>query len=79
MPIEISYKEKSKESGSEGKKKWRGKSGGAGSGAYFVAFIGATVYYLQHATSFWDGVLGILKACVWPALLVHKLLGFLQM
>ena len=53
--------------------------GGAGGGAYFVAFIGALVYYLQHATSFWMGVLGFLKACVWPALLVYKLLGFLHM
>jgi len=37
------------------------------------------VYYLQQADSFWIGVLGFLKAIVWPAMLVYKLLGFLQM
>ena len=43
---------------------------------YFLGFIGAAVYYIQTATSFWNGVLGVLKAIVWPAFLVHKLLGF---
>jgi hypothetical protein len=42
---------------------------------YFLGVIGAAVYYIQHATGFWMGVLGILKALVWPAMLVYKLLG----
>jgi hypothetical protein len=33
------------------------------------------VYYVSTATGFWNGVLGILKAIVWPAMLVFKLLG----
>jgi hypothetical protein len=45
-------------------------------GLYFIGFIGAAVYYLQQSTSFWTGVLAILKALVWPAFLVYKLLGF---
>lgn len=48
-----------------------------GGGAYGMAFIGALIYFLQHATTFWMGVLGILKAIVWPALLVYKLFGHL--
>ncbi len=48
---------------------------GAGGALYFVGFIGAAVYYVQQATGFWYGVLGILKALVWPAFLVYKLLG----
>jgi hypothetical protein len=44
-------------------------------GVYGLGFIGAVIYYIQTATGFWDGVLGILKAIVWPAFLVHKLLG----
>ncbi|MFA6027790.1 MAG: hypothetical protein WC752_02590 [Patescibacteria group bacterium] len=52
------------------------KNAGAG-GLYCVGFIGAAVYYIQTATSFWDGVLGFLKACVWPAFLVHGLLKYL--
>jgi hypothetical protein len=33
----------------------------------------------MHATSFWIEVLGFLKALVWPAMLVFKLLEFLKM
>lgn len=54
-------------------------NGAVGGGVYGLAFIGALVYFLQHATSFWNGVLGLLKAFVWPALLVYHLLGHLQM
>ena len=45
-----------------------------GGGFYFLGFIGAVIYYLSIATGFWMGVLGILKALVWPAILVFKLL-----
>ncbi len=46
------------------------KSGG--SAVYGMGFIGAAVYFIGHATSFWLGVLGFLKALVWPALLVYE-------
>ena len=42
---------------------------------YGLGFLGAAVYYIQAATGFWGGVVGVLKAIVWPAFLVHKLLG----
>jgi hypothetical protein len=46
--------------------------GNAPSGAvYGLGFIGAAVYFISHATSFWLGVLGFLKAIVWPAILVY--------
>jgi len=49
------------------------------SGFYFVGFVGAAIYFISHSTGFWDGVLGVLKAIVWPAFLVYeafaKLLG----
>jgi hypothetical protein len=51
----------------------------AGSGIYGLAFIGAAVYYIQQADSFGAGVVGILKAIIWPAMLVYKLLEFLKM
>jgi hypothetical protein len=47
-----------------------------GCGVYFLGFVGAAVYYLQQSTTFWTGVVAILKAFVWPAFLVYKLLGF---
>lgn len=52
---------------------------GGGGMVYFLGFIGALVYYIQHATSFWNGCLGVLKALVWPAMLVYRFLGFLMM
>ena len=55
------------------------KTGGVGSGVYGLGFIGALVYYVQTATSFGDGLLGFIKALVWPAFLVYKLLEFLKM
>lgn len=45
---------------------------------YGLGFIGAAIYFLQTATGFWIGVLGILKALVWPAFLVYYLLEFLK-
>lgn len=52
------------------------KSGGC-CAVYGLGFIGAAVYYISTATSFWSGVLGFLKALVWPAFLVFELLKFL--
>jgi hypothetical protein len=51
----------------------------SGHGAYFLGFIGSAVYYITTATGFWMGVLGVLKAIVWPAFLVYGLLKFLGM
>ncbi|MBN2459838.1 hypothetical protein JXB28_06140 [Candidatus Woesearchaeota archaeon] len=50
-----------------------------GGGIYGLGFIGALVYYLSTATGFWNGVLGVLKAIVWPAFLVFELLKYLRM
>ena len=44
------------------------------SAVYGLGFIGAAIYYISHATSFWIGVLGFLKAIVWPAFLVYEAL-----
>ena len=46
---------------------------------YGLGLIGALVYYIQHAATFWAGVLGIFKAVFWPAMLIYKLLEFLKM
>jgi len=44
------------------------------SAVYGIGFIGAAIYYISIATSFWVGVLGFLKALVWPAFLVYEAL-----
>ncbi len=47
---------------------------GCGGAVYCLGFIGAAIYYISTATGFWMGVLGVLKAVVWPAFLVYALL-----
>lgn len=46
---------------------------GSGCG-YGLGALGAAIYYISTATGFWMGVLGVLKALVWPAFLVFELL-----
>jgi len=43
---------------------------------YFLGFIGAVVYNISTATGFWNIVLAILKAFVWPAFLIYEVLKF---
>lgn len=45
---------------------------------YGLGFIGAVIYYISTATSYAGGLLGILKALVWPAILVYEALKALQ-
>ncbi len=42
-----------------------------GNAVYGLGFIGAAVYFIGTAATFWAGVLGFLKAIVWPAFLVY--------
>jgi hypothetical protein len=64
-----------------GRDKKRGGHGGSGiaGAAYFMAFIGAAVYYIQPTETFGAGLLGFLKALVWPAFMIFDLLKFLNM
>lgn len=57
-------------------KKGKAKSGSdSGGGAlYFVGFIGAFIYFMQAADGFGAVITGVLKALVWPAYIVYKLL-----
>jgi len=49
----------------------------AGSGAiYGLGMLGALVYFLQHSTSFLDGIIGIFKAIFWPGVVLYKVLEF---
>ena len=45
---------------------------GPASAVYGMGFVGAAVYFILVATSFWIGVLGFLKAIVWTAFLVYE-------
>ena len=51
---------------------------GPNSAVYGLGLIGAVIYFVSNATSFWMGVLGVLKALVWPAFLVYEALKMLH-
>jgi hypothetical protein len=38
---------------------------------YAFGFIGAAIYFIANATGFWMGILGFLKAIVWPVFFVY--------
>lgn len=54
-------------------------SNACGGALYGLGFVGAAIYYVTHTAGFWSAVLGVLKAMVWPAFLVYKMLEFLGM
>ncbi len=64
----------------ENYKRWKHmhKSGNPGV-LYGLGFIGAAVYFIQHATTLGAGLIGILKAIIWPALLVYKFLELIKL
>jgi len=55
----------------------KGGNGACGGALYGLGFIGAAIYYISGAVGFWAGVLGVIKALVWPAFLVYELFKFL--
>lgn len=63
-----------KDKSCEKKEKHHYSGGGA---VYGMGLIGALIYFIGHATGFWMGVLGVLKAVIWPVLVVYKALGVL--
>ncbi len=52
------------------------KNGGGGA-VYGLGFLGALVYYFQQANGFWEVIVGIFKAMLWPGILVYQILNFL--
>ncbi len=50
-----------------------------GGAVYFLGMVGALVYYLNSAPNFEAGLIGFLKALVWPAFLIHKVFTILGM
>lgn len=77
ITAKISGSDKIKEWSSQDKTKKdksSSNSEGGGSMLYFIGFIGSLVYWMQAAVGFGAVVTGFLKALVWPAYIVYKLL-----
>ncbi len=43
---------------------------------YGLGLIGAAIYFIGKATTFWFGVVGFLKALIWPVFFVYEGLKF---
>lgn len=43
---------------------------------YILGAVGSAVYFISQAATFGAGVVGFLKALVWPVFLVHGMLKF---
>ena len=47
-------------------------------GIFGMAFLGSAIYFIQHAATFRQRVIGFFKAFFGPAILMYKLLDFLN-
>jgi hypothetical protein len=48
------------------------RNASASGAVYGLGLIGAAIWFISTATTFWMGVLGFLKAIVWPVFLVYQ-------
>ncbi len=48
-----------------------------GNAVYAMGLVGAAIFFISRATTFGAGVIGFLKALVWPAFLVYEAFKFL--
>lgn len=51
------------------------KSDGSMGFVMFMAWVGALVYFVQQSEGFGGFIVAVIKACVWPALVVYEVLG----
>ena len=53
------------------------KNEGIGGTFAFMAYIGAAIYFVQQSGGgFWEVILGLLQAIVWPVYVIFHLLNF---
>lgn len=50
----------------------------APAGFYFLTYIGAAIYFADRASGVGEFLVALLKALVWPAYLLNKILTVLQ-
>jgi hypothetical protein len=52
--------------------------GNSPSCVYVLGFIGSAIYFVSQAAGFWTGVVGVLKAIVWPAFMAYDVFTYLN-
>lgn len=51
---------------------------GPGGFVFFLAYIGAAIYFIQQSNGgFWEVILGLLQAAVWPVYVIYHVLSVL--
>jgi hypothetical protein len=55
------------------------KNNAGTSAIYGLGMLGALVYFIQHASSFTDGLIGVFLAIFWPGVFVYKVLEMFKM
>lgn len=45
-----------------------------GVGLFLMTYVGAAIYFVDKADGFWEVVLALLQALVWPAYVVNHVL-----
>lgn len=65
--------------GSSRQRRYPMPDNGTNNALYGLGMLGAAVYFVQHATGFWDGALGLLKAVFWPGVVLYKVLELLKL
>lgn len=60
-------------------KDWKGMHSSGGGAVYSLGLIGALIYFLSNAHTIGQGLFGVIKAIIWPAIFVFKLFEFLKL
>jgi len=60
-----------------GRKHYHHGASHGGEAVYGLGLIGAAIYFISTASSFWIGALGLLKAIIWPVFMVFETFKFL--
>lgn len=48
---------------------------GPGGFMFFLTYIGAAIYFIQQSNGgFWEVILGLLQAAVWPVFVIYHVL-----
>jgi hypothetical protein len=48
------------------------------SAIYGFGVIGALIYFIQQAQTIWAGIIGIVEAMFWPAVLVYEIFKYFK-
>jgi hypothetical protein len=54
------------------------EKGGPAGGMWFAGFIGSAIYFVGNVDGFWNVIVALLKAMVWPVFLINRVFELLR-